>query len=315
MHASASVNRSISVVIAAKNAEMLIGACLTSVLPQLHDGDELVVVDDHSTDATTDICAAMGVRVVANTHASGPYGARNLGAEIATGDALVFFDTRCRARDGWLQSHRTALFDADRPVISYSDVTVAEIDAPAAQVARHLNPFSAGTYAKVGFYPACNLGMRRELFTAAGGFEEIRGGADVGLCSRATALGAAYVVDPATRVVWHPRERFRELQEQYRRYGTSSFRQRDRRAPVLVLDTAAFLGVRALGTFIGAPSSRSSLRARLGASVVQTTFESAILRAALADATDAVRRSSPLRLTRRPTVAEVEGFEPPVRVN
>ncbi|KQR99746.1 hypothetical protein ASG12_02870 [Williamsia sp. Leaf354] len=292
MDASVSGDITLSVIVAAKDAENLIEDCLTSVLPQLRPGDDIVVIDDRSCDATAEICARLGVRLLLNSHAPGPYGARNLGAALATTTALVFFDTRCRALDGWLESHRDALRDADRPVISYSDIEVEQTADIAAAIARHLNPFSARTYAHAGFYPACNLGIDREFFWRAGGFEEIRGGADVGLCSRATDLGVAFAVDPTTRVVWHPRERFAELREQYRRYGTSSFRQRRRCAPLLVLDTAIFLVLRALGTAIGPPSSRSSLRARLGAGLIQADFEVAVLRAAASDAAAALRRTA-----------------------
>ncbi|MCX6469274.1 MAG: glycosyltransferase [Corynebacteriales bacterium] len=293
MNAPVSGDVTLSVIVAAKDAETLIEDCLTSVLPQLRPGDDIVVIDDRSCDATAEICARLGVRLLLNSHAPGPYGARNLGAALATTTALVFFDTRCRALDGWLESHRDALRDADRPVISYSDIEVEQTPDIAAAIARHLNPFSVGTYARVGFYPACNLGVGRELFWQAGGFEEIRGGADAGLCFRATAMGAHFVVDRQTRVRWRPRATFRALQGQYRRYGTSKYRLRTDRVPLLVLDTAVFLPLRALGTFIGKPSSRASLRARIGAGIVQANFESAILRAALSDCASALRRRWP----------------------
>lgn len=314
MNAPVSGDVTLSVIVAAKDAETLIEDCLTSVLPQLRPGDDIVVIDDRSCDATAEICARLGVRLLLNSHAPGPYGARNLGAALATTTALVFFDTRCRALDGWLESHRDALRDADRPVISYSDIEVEQTPDIAAAIARHLNPFSVGTYARVGFYPACNLGVGRELFWQAGGFEEIRGGADAGLCFRATAMGAHFVVDPQTRVRWRPRATFRALQGQYRRYGTSKYRLRTDRVPLLVLDTAVFLRC--------APWERSSASRRRGRRCARGSGP------ASSRPISSRRSCAPRSPTahRRcgvgghgthagPHTAEVEGFEPPVRVN
>jgi glycosyltransferase involved in cell wall biosynthesis len=55
---------SVAVIIPARNEASVIGALVESLARQLQPGDELVVVDDHSTDATAEIARTAGARVI-----------------------------------------------------------------------------------------------------------------------------------------------------------------------------------------------------------------------------------------------------------
>lgn len=87
-----------SVIVPARDEEGAIGALLASVVPHLDPlvGDEVIVVDDHSADATAAIAAAHGARVVpAPVLAPGWAGKPNAaaaGAAVAAHDVLVFLD-------------------------------------------------------------------------------------------------------------------------------------------------------------------------------------------------------------------------------
>src|SRR6516165_6137172 len=87
------VNMTISVIIAAYNAEATLAETLASVLNQTLLPDEIIVVDDGSTDHTAKVAAAASnsVRVIGQTN-RGPAAALNLGVELATGDLLSFID-------------------------------------------------------------------------------------------------------------------------------------------------------------------------------------------------------------------------------
>ena len=81
----------ISVIIPAYNAQATLVETLASVLGQTRSPDEIIVVDDGSTDATADIAAAASVRVIRQAN-SGPAIALNAGVAQATGDLLGFVD-------------------------------------------------------------------------------------------------------------------------------------------------------------------------------------------------------------------------------
>lgn len=68
---------------------------LTIVLPglqRLYPGAQIVVVDDGSTDHTSDVCRAMGATVIRHPYRKGNGAAVKSGARAASGDILVFMD-------------------------------------------------------------------------------------------------------------------------------------------------------------------------------------------------------------------------------
>ena len=87
--------RSISVIVPMYNAEPTIERCLAPLLAMRERGeiDEIIVVDDGSTDGSSKIVRSRpSVLLVATEAQSGPAAARNLGARIATGTYLWFVD-------------------------------------------------------------------------------------------------------------------------------------------------------------------------------------------------------------------------------
>jgi glycosyltransferase involved in cell wall biosynthesis len=83
----------ISVIIAAYNAEDTIAQTLASVLGQTLGPDEIIVIDDGSTDSTAEVAAAASDSIrVARQSNRGAAAAINAGVKLATGDALGFLD-------------------------------------------------------------------------------------------------------------------------------------------------------------------------------------------------------------------------------
>ncbi len=100
----------ISVVIPVRNGERTISACLNSLSSQSLSPDEIIVVDNGSTDGTVSL-----VKEWSLTHGMfqmqltfegkpGPSAARNRGARIARGRHLAFLDADCVASPDWLQT-------------------------------------------------------------------------------------------------------------------------------------------------------------------------------------------------------------------
>jgi glycosyltransferase involved in cell wall biosynthesis len=99
----------ISIVIPCYNSEATLEQTLRSVLAQDVD-KEIVVVDDGSTDATAAIAASFGpaVRCVSVPNA-GVSAARNLGAEMARGDFVLYLDSDDLLVEGTLSARLAAI--------------------------------------------------------------------------------------------------------------------------------------------------------------------------------------------------------------
>lgn len=91
----------ISLVIPAYNEEEYLGGCLDSVLASGAPFHEIIVIDNASTDRTSEVAAARpGVRVVREPK-KGLLNARQRGYLEATGDAVAYVDADTRMPRGW----------------------------------------------------------------------------------------------------------------------------------------------------------------------------------------------------------------------
>src|SRR5579859_7632126 len=90
----------VSVVIPVFNNAPTIERAVASVLAQCFDGEvEVIVVNDGSTDGSTDILRGFGDRIHVIEQANrGAAAARNAGVAVATGEYVAFLD----ADDEWL---------------------------------------------------------------------------------------------------------------------------------------------------------------------------------------------------------------------
>ena len=89
----------ISVVIPAYNAEKHIARAIDSVLAQTRPADEVIVIDDGSSDATAEVVRSYGDKIMfIQQENAGASVARNTGIKAATGDWIAFLD----ADDEWL---------------------------------------------------------------------------------------------------------------------------------------------------------------------------------------------------------------------
>jgi len=91
----------ISVVIPAYNEEKYLAACLKSIHNQIRQPDELIVVDNDSTDSTGKIAKQFGATVIFEKQKGISY-ARNAGFNHATGDIIVRCDADTIVYPDWI---------------------------------------------------------------------------------------------------------------------------------------------------------------------------------------------------------------------
>jgi len=192
----------IAVIIPARNAAATLPRCLSAMLAQVSDDDEVIVVDDYSTDDTAEVAARFNVKVSRQPRHLGISAARNRGAELTHAPLLFFYDSDVVLAPGALARARAVMMRPEVGALigSYDD----DPDAPTTisrfkNLAHHHFHQRSRTEA-TSFWGGCGL-VRRDLFVAAGGFDnDQREIEDVELGYRMIARGVRIVLDPEFQV-------------------------------------------------------------------------------------------------------------------
>lgn len=161
----------VSIIVPAYNAQATLGECLTACLAQRYPVEEIIVVDDGSTDSTEMIARDFDVTYIHQKNA-GPAAARNLGARTATGDIIVLTDSDCIPEPNWIEELMNG-FDDDSVVAVGGTYGIANPESPLARLIhaeimmRHENFGDT-----VDFLGSFNVAYRRDTFLELGGFDE-----------------------------------------------------------------------------------------------------------------------------------------------
>jgi glycosyltransferase involved in cell wall biosynthesis len=209
----------VTVIVCAFNEARLLPACLFSLLSQTRPPDEIIVVDNASTDDTGAVARRVpGVRVI-HEPTKGLVVARETGRRVAHGDVLAYVDADCRAPLPWLErvEQRFAarpdlvgvtgpyrFYDWDRSgrtLIRAYDLLVAP---PTHLLVHHALGIGAILYGG-------NFAVRREALEQIGGFDrsiEFHG-EDTNLGRRLTPRGAIDVAGDCW--VWTSARRYQAM--------------------------------------------------------------------------------------------------------
>jgi glycosyltransferase involved in cell wall biosynthesis len=166
-----------SVVIPARNAAALLPACLAALYGQTMPASafEVIVVDDGSTDNTANVARAHGAICLSQPH-QGPAAARNHGARQARGRVLAFLDADCRAEPDWLEAMVTALYaGAASGVAGVQGLYATDqksLVARFAQAEFEDRYDRMRAHASIDLVATYSAAYRRDVFLAAGGFDE-----------------------------------------------------------------------------------------------------------------------------------------------
>ena len=96
------MNNLISIIIPAYNGEKYIQECITSIQNQ-NMNTEIIVIDDISTDKTSDIARSMGCKVIVNDEHKGQVAGKNTGVRAAKGKFWLTIDQDDMLTEGALR--------------------------------------------------------------------------------------------------------------------------------------------------------------------------------------------------------------------
>ena len=212
----------VSVIIPCYNAEAWIDRQITAVLAQLGPEDELVLVDNLSTDATPALLAEAAAadpraRVVTAAERQGVNHARNAGLAEAGCDILLICDADDRIQAGWVDAFRSAFSDS-----GVAGGAATPVDGNGLRVGEDL-----GLHHVFGGPPyplGANMAMTRDVFEAVGGFDEsFRGGHDeADFAWRAADAGFPTRFVPEARIDYLQRSDVRGVVTQRRNYARTA---------------------------------------------------------------------------------------------
>ena len=169
-----------SVIICTYNRAHLLKRVLISLERQTIGADQfdIIVVDDGSNDPTASLCEAMkarlsNMRYVFTGQNIGKGAAASLGVKSAKGNTLLFLDDDCIANPDWVERMTSAL--GEHPIVMGAITSSSEDYIKLCHNIAHFYRFMPGKKNLTrGFIAGANMGLKREVFEAVGGFQEMK---------------------------------------------------------------------------------------------------------------------------------------------
>jgi glycosyltransferase involved in cell wall biosynthesis len=164
----------VSLVIPAHNEAQYLGRCLLSVVKSKHPSlHEIIVVDNASSDTTSEVALEFpGVRVIREDK-KGSNHARQKGLEVASGDIIAFVDADTELPEGWFEAI-VKEFSKDKKLVclsgpyKYYDLTSLH----RMMIRIYWNFVAYPTYLAVGYMVVGgNFAARRSSLEQIGGFD------------------------------------------------------------------------------------------------------------------------------------------------
>ena len=204
----------ISAIIATYNRRDALAACLNTLMDQTipQSEYEIVVVVDGSTDGTIELLKSLPRSIIVIEQSNrGQTAALNAGAKVATGDLVLFLDDDMLCDRGLLSAHLTAHSEHSSAVVIGRTKSVLRRSCTISQRLFHedLEQYYAQLLSDGRPrlpHHACagpNRSMRRELFLAVGGYDEVlfpRRWEDVDLGLRLWKNGNPFKFEPGAIV-------------------------------------------------------------------------------------------------------------------
>ena len=217
----------VSVIIPTYNFGRFIGAAIESARAQTLTPDEIIVIDDGSTDDTEDVVRGFdGVEYIRQENA-GVCAARNRGVEASAGELVAFLD----ADDVWEPTKvekQVAIFNKD-PQVGLVHCGMREFAHETGEtIAMHLNGADGWMADNLLLWdgpvivgPGGTIMVRRDVYDEMGGFDtRQKVGEDWDLCYRiARKYKVGFVPEPLVNYRSHPGAAHHNVREMERGMG------------------------------------------------------------------------------------------------
>lgn len=107
----------VSLYIPCYNVDQFIARCIDGVLAQTHRVDEILIIDDGSTDRTIELANRYPVTIVRHPVNKGLGAARNTGLKTAQNELVASLDADCVADPRWLETLVLEMADPNKTVV------------------------------------------------------------------------------------------------------------------------------------------------------------------------------------------------------
>jgi glycosyltransferase involved in cell wall biosynthesis len=215
---------SASVVIPVLNGEDTIGDLLAALTRQRRAAgvDELIVVDNGSTDRTLEIAAKYNIALL-HEQKRGPSAARNRGLYHSQKEVVAYLDADTVPTRGWIGEICTLFEDPEVLIVSGKTISYPP-STPAERFIACLGPLQPEYDLGRKIFPfmsSRNLAVRREAALSIGGWaEDMPTAEDMDFCTRMRkAYGAEVVFQPDAVVFHKERKTDEQLKKQAWSYG------------------------------------------------------------------------------------------------
>ncbi|MDP8265966.1 MAG: glycosyltransferase family A protein [Candidatus Aceula meridiana] len=215
-------NPSVAVVIPAFNCSKTIAQTLGALRRQTYRGPiEIIVVDDGSTDQTSQIVKSFEEVLYVRQDNAGPATTRNTGFKSSTSEIIFFTDSDCIPHEDWIE----------RSVASFTDKKIAAVSG-SYDIANPQDPLAMSIYREILFrhtklmpafpkaFGSYNVAIRRNILESLGGFNtgyRYPSGEDNDLSYKILLLGSKIFFNKESLVKhYFPTHIFQYLREQFR---------------------------------------------------------------------------------------------------
>ena len=218
-----------SIIIPVYNRPQEVDELLESLCAQTFKDFEVVVVEDGSTEQCDAVCEKYTDRLALHYHFkpnSGPGPSRNYGAERSQGEYLIILDSDVIVPDNYLETIEKEL--ESEPCDAFGGPDRAHPSFTPIQKAINYAMTSFFTTGGIRggkqkldkFYPrSFNLGIKKSVFDALGGFAPMRYGEDIDLSTRIFANGYSCRLFPEAFVYHKRRVKFSSFFRQVKHSG------------------------------------------------------------------------------------------------